>query len=345
MDLENSLDYMINEYSARQFWDRREYKEAMEQAAAAAEKALGSGDQSAYWRTSLLMAECQLEMGMIQEFAVSAKQLAEDPSIRSVPAMEARAKALHARALHALGLVGEALTVAQEAAAIEIDEDSPEQSHFDTHHALVASLAESGYLDEAWRAAKAMEGLITPHTSSQTAGLAHWAIGNVAFLMDEGDLGCHHHELAAKRLSPNNDVNLWALFNKGSAHVRLQAGLIDPSTLACIERAELAISVTGGSPIDELEIALARSHWQLLTGEAEESAKRLGEILEQRDLLPAHTLAETEYLLALALLELQQYEKALEAAKHSEKTFIILGAGRKAEKARLLIDSFEALNG
>ena len=336
---------MINEYNARQFWERREYRDAMEQAAVAAEKALGGGDKTAYLRTSLLMAECQLELGMIQDFAASAKQLAEDPSIRSDAAMEARAKALHARALHALGLVGEALSVAQEAAAIEAQNGNADQHHFDTHHALIASLAESGDLAAAWGAAQGLESLVTSQTSPQTAGLAHWAIGNVAFLSDERELGCYHHELAAEKLSPGNDVNLWALFNKASAHVRLQAGLVESATLECIERAELAISVTGGSPIDELEISLVRSHWLLMTGDAEESVRRLANNLGQRDLLPPHTLAETEYLLALALYELEQYQDALQAAKHSEKTFIILGAGRRAEEAHQLICNIEKVVG
>ena len=344
MGLDNSLEYMINEYSARQFWERREYKQAMEQAAVAAEKALGSGNKSAYWRTSLLMAECQLEMGLIQDFATSARHLAEDSSIREDPAMEARAKALHARALQALGLVGEALTVAQEAASIEVANGDGHHNQFDTHHALVASLAESGDLEAAWEAAEAMESQIAPLTSPETAGQAHWAIGNVAFLMEKSVLGLHHHEIAAGLLSPSNDVNLWALFNKASAHMRIQAGLLEPSTLVCIERAELAISVTGGSPIDELEIGLVRAHWLLLTGQADESVERLRTILDQRDLLPAHTLAETEYVLALALYKLSQYEEALKIARHCETTFIVLGAGRRAEEAQELIDNIESRN-
>lgn len=343
--MDDSLDYMINEYTARQFWERREYRDAMRQASAAAEKALGRGDKSAYWRTSLLMAECQLEMGLIQDFAGSARQLAEDPSIREDPAMEARAKALHARALHALGLVGEAVRVAQEAAAIELVEESDDRNHFDTHHALIASLAESGDLEGAWKTALAMEGLITAATPPETAGQAYWAIGNVAFLMEESALGLHHHELAAERLTPSNDVNLWALFNKASAHMRIQAGLVDSSTLVCIERAELAISVTGGSPIDELEIALVRSHWLLLTGEASESLSRVRKILEQRDLLPPHTLAETEYILALALFGLGEYEEAMKAAKHCGTTFTVLGAGRRAQEAHQLIDNIEGMIG
>lgn len=341
--MDNSLDYMIDEYAARQFWDRREYKEAMNQAAAAAEKALGRGDKSAYWRTSLLMAECQLEMGLIQDFATSARRLAEDPSIREVPTMEARAKALHARALHALGLVGEALRVAQEAAAIELLDETSDSSHFDTHHALIASLAESGDLEQAWKTALSMEAMITSDTPVQTAGQAYWAIGNVAFLMEDSVLGLYHHEMAAGRLSPSNDVNLWALFNKASAHMRIQAGLIEPSTLVCIERAELAISVTGGSPIDELEIALVRAHWLLLSGDAEDSVKRLRSILEQRELLPSHTLAETEYILALALFELKVYDEALKTARHCEAIFTVLGAGRRAEEASHLVDNIEAL--
>lgn len=343
--MDDSLDYMINEYTARQFWERREYKDAMKQAAAAAEKALGRGDKSAYWRTSVLMAECQLEMGLIQDFAVSARQLAEDPSIREDPAMEARAKALHARALHALGLVGEALRVAQEAAAIELVEAGEDTNHFDTHHALIASLAESGDLDGAWKAALAMEALITPTTTAEAAGQAYWAIGNVAFLMEESALGIYHHEMAAQRLTPSNDVNLWALFNKASAHMRIQAGLVEPSTLVCIERAELAISVTGGSPIDELEIALVRAHWLLLTGEAEESVVRVRNILQQRDLLPPHTLAETEYILALALFKLGEYDESLTVAKHCGTTFTVLGAGRRAQEAHELVDRIQGANG
>ena len=340
--LDDSVEYMINEYRARHFWERREYRAAMDEAAEAAGKAHGNGDEQAYWRMSLLMAECQLELGLIQEFATSAKVLAEDPTIRKNPTMEARAKAVHARALQCLGLVGEALAVAKEAAAIELSESGDGQSHFDTHHALIASLAETGKLEEAWEMGQSMLKLVNPQTPQETAGLAYWAIGNVAFLMENNIEGSMWHDRAAVCLSPTNDVNLWALFNKASAHVRIQANLVEPATLECIERAELAISVTGGSPVDELEISLVRSNWLLLTGQPQESLQRLEGILIQRDLLPTHILAETEQLMASAFFELGRFDEALSSALHSEKTFTVLGAFRRADLSRKIIDNIEA---
>ncbi|MBP3043986.1 hypothetical protein KKR91_05110 [Arthrobacter jiangjiafuii] len=336
------MDYMISEYRARRSWERREYQQALEEASRAAGQANAAGERNAYWRMSLLVAECQQELGMTCEFAESAKQLAEDSSINNDPVMQARALTVHARALHNLGKSAEALTVAQQAAAMDVPDDDSHMGRFDIQHALIASLAESGQLEDAWSEAEDMLAQIKPGIDPQTAGQAYWAVGNVAFLMGKPEEGRQYHELAADRLSPSNDVNLWALFNKASAIVRLESNILDASTLECIERAELAISVTGGSPADELEICLVRAHWLLLTGEAVESARRLEKILSERDLLPRHLLAEVEHIYSLALSELGRYSEALRAARSSEETFMMLGASRKADRARENMDIIEA---
>lgn len=340
----DSLEYMISEYKARQSWERREYKQALDEASNAAGQANRTGDRRAFWRMSLLMAECQQELGLIKDFANSAKDLAQDSSMLEEPEMQARALAVHARALHYLGRIEESLIVAQQAAAIEIPGNESGDGRFDTHHALIASLAESGQMDEAWDVAQSLDTLITSEVDSQTAGQAYWAIGNVAFMMDKSEDGCRYHDLAASLLSPSNDVNVWALFNKASAVVRIEANIVDSSTRECIERAELAISVTGGSPADEIEVRLVRAHWLLLTGEAEESLKRLEILLSERDLLPDHLRAEIEYVHALALFELGRSAEALEAAKYSQGTFAVLGAVRKDDLARELIDIIDAQN-
>ena len=342
--LGDSVEYMISEYRARKSWERREYQAALEEAAKAAGQANSTGDREAYWRMSLLVAECQQELGLIKDFAASAKLLAEDGFINKDPAMQARALAIHARALQYMGEIGESLAVAKEAAAIHIPEDNLGIGRFDTHHALITSLAETAQLEEAWEVALSMLTLITPQIDDQTAGQAYWAVGNVAFMMEKNEEGRRYHDLAAMKLSPSNDVNLWALFNKASAIVRIEANLLDASTLECIERAELAMSVTGGSPADELEVNLVRAHWLVLTGEAEESHRKTEQILLRRKLLPRILMAETEHVHALALLGLGRNADALISAAHSEETFLELGATRKAEQSRELIDMIEARN-
>ena len=332
--LESSVEYLLNEYRARQFWERREYRAAMAEAAEAALNARGNDDQQGFWRMSILKAECQLELGLLHDFATGARLLAEDPELASDLAMKARATALYARALHCLGQIGESLRVAKEAAAIEPSGVGATQGHFDTHHALIASLADSGNLSEAWDVAQDLLGKITAETTEEAAGLAYWAIGNVAFLMEENEKACSLHDRAALCLSPSNDVYLWAQFNKATAHMRLSANLLDSKTLECIERAELAISVSGGSPMDELEVGLVRAYWLLLTGDFTGSLHRLGEILDERELLSPPILAEAEQLLAMALYEVGRTNEALASAQRSEKMFVVLGATRMADRSR-----------
>lgn len=337
--MDNAVDQILNEYRARQHWERRDYKAALEYASAAAEKALTKEDAGGYWRMSLLLAECQLELGRMQDFAASAKELAEHPAIQTDRRMLARAKALYSRALGMLGQVGESLVLAQDVAALGGGDTEDGIGEIEMLHSLVAALAESDEVAEAWKYALEMAELAAEESDPEAAGKAYWAVGNVAFLADNLEAGVHYHSLAAEKLAPGNDVNTWALFNKGSALVRLAAGIADMETLECIERAELANSVTGGSPFQELEISMARAHWLLLTGKAEESASRLDKILEHRDLLPDHTLAEVEYVAALALRDLGRNDEALAAASHSEKVFIVHGSHRMASEARQVIES------
>jgi tetratricopeptide (TPR) repeat protein len=339
--VDNSVDQILHEYRARQHWERREYRAALDYAAAAAGKALTKADVVGYWRMTLLLAECQMELGLMQDFAQSMKELSEHPAVKDDPKMLGRAKALHSRSMGMLGHVGEALVLAKEAAELGDPLNEDGIGAMEMLHSLVAALAESGNLAEAWKYAQEMVDLAGEQDDQQTAGKAYWAVGNVAFLADDPEKGVYYHNLAAENLAPGNDVNTWALFNKGSALARLSAGVVEPETLECIERAELANAVTGGSPFQELEISLARAHWLLLTDETEEAEKMLRFILGHQGMLPEHTLAEVKYVAALALHRLGRNDEALIAASHSEKVFIELGAHRRALEARRVINRID----
>lgn len=343
--MDNSVDQMLNEYRARLHWDRREYKTALGHATAAADEALVKEDVTGYWRMTLLLAECQMELGLIQEFAASTKRLSESSALQGDQAMVARAKALYARALESLGHIGEALVVAEEAAAIDLSKNAVGPfEELEMLHGLVAALAESDRASEAWTHALRMAALAGQQDDPLIVGKAYWAVGNVAFLNDDAENGVQYHKLAAESLAPDNDVNTWAFFNKGSAQARLSAGIANQETLECIERAELASSVTGGSPLMELELSTARAQWLVSNNGAEAAMACVQQILDQRELLPEHLLADVEYVAALALHELGRNDEALAAAVHSEKVFIAHGGRRRAMDARSVIDSIRGSN-
>ena len=144
--------------------------------------------------------------------------------------------------------------------------------------ALIGALAESGRLDEAWEYCQAMNEQMDDHSMSQLAGEVAWVIGNVAFMRHDYPEGIKYHERAAQLLSPANDIDLWARFNKASAAVRLSSGIVEPETLTSIERAELALSIVGGNKTDQLEVAFIRARWLYLTGDIVAAVQKLREI-------------------------------------------------------------------
>ncbi len=92
--------------------------------------------------------------------------------------------------------------------------------------------------------------VVSAEVDDQLIGKVYWVIGNVAFLCNKVQEGLEYHELAAATFSPARNLDVWAKFNKASAAMRLAADVADADTLRCIERAELATDVIGGSAND-----------------------------------------------------------------------------------------------
>ena len=155
----------------------------------------------------------------------------------------------------------------------------------------------------------------------------------------------HHHQLAARSLSPTNDLDLWARFNHGSAQYRLTAGITAPETLECIERAELAISIVGGTERDRLELRLTRAQWSVLTGQVAAAVEQLRAIVESKDLLASHIAAQAYLLLGQALAVRAPGTEALSNLEESERLFLQSGAQDRAQTARTLIDELQSSQG
>ncbi|UKA49013.1 hypothetical protein LFT48_16430 [Arthrobacter sp. FW305-123] len=313
--------HLVAGLNARAKWKARDFDEAFRLAADAAELAHDAGDDTAWWNMRYLQAECLRDQGNIEEYLAQASALNDHSLTASSPELGAKAGTMVAIGLQGLGRLAEAATMAADAAKLAATDPELLYVQVLAQRALIAALAESRLLDDAWRECLVLETLITDDVDEDTAGKGYWVIGNVAFLADRVADGGRYHDLAAERLSPSKDVDLWARFNRASAEMRLQAKLADAATLRCIERAELATDIVGGSERDHLEMSLVRAHWNYLAGDMEEALTILEPLCARSSILAKQTSAEAHFLYGRTLMATQRIDESLVAFEEAAKLF------------------------
>lgn len=313
--------HLVAGLTARAKWKERDFDQAFRLAGEAAGLASAAGDEQSWWNMQYLRAECLRDQGRIEEFLQLATELKDHNFTASSPELGAKAGTMVAVALQGLGRLAEAAATAADAAKLASLDSDLVYVQILAQRALIAALAESRLLEDAWRECLVLETLITDDVDEDTAGKGYWVIGNVAFLADRVNDGGRYHDLAAERLSPSKDVDLWARFNRASAEMRLQAKLDDAATLRCIERAELATDIVGGSERDHLEMSLVRAHWNYLIGDMKEAVAILEPLSTRSSVLATQTAAETHFLLARALLDSGRTEDGLAASDVAARLF------------------------
>ncbi|HKU30295.1 hypothetical protein [Arthrobacter sp. NyZ413] len=330
--------YAAAELEARGHRASHDFAKAADGARSAADIALDEGDSAGWWNMTFLQAENLLDAGEFSESAKLAKSLSEAPLAATSVQHRARALILMANSLRGEGLLEKAASTAASAVGL-VDDDADMEIDVHARQALIAAYGESGKLDEAWAECLSLSERISDETDDQLAGKAYWVIGNVAFLCDRIDDGLHYHELAAETFSPSRNLDVWAKFNKASAAMRLAAEVADAATLRCIERAELATDVVGGSEEDIILLRLNRAHWNYLAGEAGEAIELLGEIKDRADQLPPQIAGEVFLLLGRAQAETGNKQAAAESLLEAADRFDKAGAHQRALQAREMVET------
>jgi hypothetical protein len=334
---------MLLEFQARDAWNQRNYAAAQKLAEQWAAMSSAHHEEESWWNASFLVSECLRKQDLMNESMAVADELANHPLTQQSVALQARVFTLRAFALQGSGDLAAAVSAARSAATAALTEPIHRAIAIEAQNALIASLAESVLLEDAWRECLVLAELLSAEPNSQTSGLGYWAIGNVAFLLKHITEGVAYHQQAAKNLSPTNDLDLWARFNRGSAQFRLTAGLIEPETLECIERAELASSIVGGTQRDQLELRLNRAQWLVLTGQFDAAVEQLSAIIDQKHLLAKHIAAQAHFLLGQAQSASSRDTEAIANLEESEDLFLESGAEDRASAARTLIHSLQGL--
>ncbi|GAC1486280.1 MAG: hypothetical protein NVS2B15_00420 [Pseudarthrobacter sp.] len=329
----SDAEYVLAGLYARQAWDLRDYPLAADHAATAARIALEGRNTSAWWNMTYMQAECLLKHGDLEDCQRIIERLIEHPMAKESVGLGVRARQMLAAVLQRQGQLSAAVDEALE--AMKLSKQLPPSSTIivGALRVLIGALAESGRLDEAWRYCQLLTQQVDEQTMPQLTGEVAWVVGNVAFMRHDYAEGVREHERAAKLLSPANDIQLWARFNKASAAVRLQSGIVEPETLASIERAELAFSIVQGMKSDELEVAFIRARWLYLTGDIVAATQKLRDIQAQSKALAKHTAGEVALLLGKSLKAAGESEEALVYLKEAQKDFSSAGAQERVQQA------------
>lgn len=287
---------------------------------------------NSWWNMSLFQAENLLGAGAFDECAEIAAGLVNGPHATAERHANAKAYIILAKANQGAGRLEEAAGAAQSAVELVTVDDA--EANVRARQALIAALADSGRLDEAWAESLAMGEAIADEVDDQLLGKGYWVIGNVAFLCNKVEEGLRFHELAAATFSPARNLDIWAKFNKASAAMRLAAGIADADTLRCIERAELATDVIGGSVSDLLLLRLNRGHWKFLAGEVAEAIQLLEGICAEVDSAGPQILGEACLLLGRAKATMGNHSAAQEQLLKAADHFEMAGAHQRAQQAR-----------
>ena len=329
----SDAEYVLAGLYARQAWDLRDYPLAARHAATAAQIALEGRNTSAWWNMTYMQAECLLKHGDLQECQHIVERLLEHPMAKESVGLGVRARQMLAAVFHRQGQLSVAVDHALD--AVRLSSQLPQSSTvtIGAHRILIGALAESGRLDEAWKYCQAMDAHVDENAMPQLAGEVAWVIGNVAFMRHDYAEGVKYHERAAKLLSPANDIELWARFNKASAAVRLSSGIVEPETLSSIERAELAFSIVRGTKSDELEVAFIRARWLYLTGDIVAAVEKLRKIHAESGALAKHTAGEVALLLGKSLKAAGESDEALVYLHEAQKDFSSAGASDRVQQA------------
>jgi hypothetical protein len=327
-----SPSYIAAELQARDQWANHGFSEAAKSSRSAAQIALRDDDLESWWNMTFFEAESLLAAGQFEQCAEVAAALVAEPSAGGAQ-LQARVRILLSKAWQGAGLLDKAAEEARAAGNL-MAEDADAEINVTARLALIAALGESGELNEAWTESLNLASVISAEVDDQLLGKVYWVIGNAAFLINRVEDGLRYHELAAGTFSPAKNLDVWARFNNASAAMRLAADVADAATLRCIERAELATDVIGGSEENILLQKLNRGHWNYLAGDPATAVELLADIRSGTGVLAPQALGEACLLLGRAQHALGDIAAAkvhlLEAAGYFE----MAGAQQRADHAR-----------
>ncbi|UYQ77355.1 hypothetical protein OF385_15270 [Glutamicibacter sp. JL.03c] len=224
-------------------------------------------DPSTVWLVQEAICTAAHETDNYELMNTLAEELLHTAHLMDRPDLHIMALCKSSTAKRCLGDGGAALDLAEDARvqAANFPDSSP--LRVQVLQVLLAALVETGQLHEAWKLHNLLDSSLHLIADLHEQGKAYWTLGNLAFLVSESILGMRYHDRAATLLSPTKDMLLWARFNRASAELRLQAGLLEPATSDCLSRAEIAFGLVQPGELDRVGLCMTKSRFVALGGD------------------------------------------------------------------------------
>ncbi|CEA07494.1 hypothetical protein BN1051_00808 [Arthrobacter saudimassiliensis] len=331
--------------AARQAWDERNYPAAVSLALQSAQLRRDREEPTTAWEDTVLAVRALRNLHRFDEAVRFSAALVSDPAARIDTARRAQGLALLATARQGAGQLDPAVHDAVRALRAALSDAVGAEVLLEVLLALVAVLGESGRTQQAWTHCTALLMPLLPTLRDPAdAGRGWWAAGNVAFLCGDPGAGAHFHERAAQLLSPDDDLQLWAAFNRGSASKRVAAGLHDAATLQCIDRAETAMAVLEAPAAERLDLLRCRGRYLHLAGNPQAGAELLTRAYEARSALSPQAAAELALQLGLSLADLGDTRAAREHLAESSRWYRSAGAVNRSAHAARLVGGLDGRN-
>lgn len=277
--------------------------------------ALGAGDRHSAWEFQDSAADALHAMDRYREMLDLAHSMDQAAALLGDAVLRARSLVQAAVAQRCLGRLPSAIGAARE--SLRLLDQVPE--HADAraraYQALMASLVEDGQTSEAWDLRTGLVPLLGDHVDEQSAGKGFWTLGNLAFMVEDIERGLEYHRLASTHLSPRNDIQLWARFNKASADLQLMSGIAVEQTRDCIDRAQLAHEVMETTEMDRVGLAVTRARWGLATGNQDAAQRVIEQAISDLEDPDAAYLIPAYLVWAESLSALRPHEAEIKRAE------------------------------
>lgn len=275
-------------------------------------------DPSTVWLIQEAVCSAAHETDNYELMNTFAEELLRTANLMDRPDLRIMALCKSSTAKRCIGDGGSALDLAEEARvqAANFPDNSP--LRVQALQVLLAALVETGQLHEAWKLHNLLDSSLYLIADLHEQGKAYWTLGNLAFLVSESILGMRYHDRAAKLLSPTKDMLLWARFNRASTELRLQAGLFEPATTDCLNRAEIAFGLVQPGDLDQVGLCMTKSRFTALGGDPIRALKMLEEFNAEYSGSPEHLIPLYQWWSEL-LASTDQSELADEKQKFIEQ--------------------------
>ncbi|GAA1496723.1 hypothetical protein [Paeniglutamicibacter kerguelensis] len=237
------------------------------------------GESSKEWDFIHIIGQSEILTGSYSAALRTSELLLGSPISALNPELTAKALLIRASALRNKSQHVPAIAAAREALTALNTLDGHLGLRAEAYQGLIASLVEAGMIDDAWSLREDLKAILDRISNSKVASSGYWTLGNLALAHGQHVEGLDYHDRAGELLAPTNDMHAWARFNKAIADVQLQAGIANDQTLHCIDRAQLAYGIIGGSESELVGLATTRARWNMVVGELQKASDILQEAL------------------------------------------------------------------